>query len=66
MEFDGNLYDHDAIRHAIADIEANPVRQGLVVDSLEWEFSGARAGAGVRDVPIVIDAVKLEAGARNN
>jgi len=35
--FDRNLWNHEAIRHAVTYIEANPVRRGLVEDSLGWE-----------------------------
>ena len=55
--FDRNLYNRDAIRHAVAYIEANPIRRGLVVDTLEWEWSSARARTGVIEVPLRIDTI---------
>ena len=53
--FDRNLYNRDAIRRAIAYIEYNPVRRGLVVEAHDWQWSSARAHLGYSDVPITID-----------
>ena len=53
--FDRNLYNHDAIRRAVAYIEHNPVRRGLVREADKWEFSSARARSGATDVLLSID-----------
>ncbi|HEX2897701.1 MAG TPA: transposase [candidate division Zixibacteria bacterium] len=41
--FDKNLYSVDKIRAAIAYIEENPVRKGLVSNVKDWKWSSARA-----------------------
>jgi len=58
--FDRNLWNHDAIRNAVTYIEANPIRRGLVADSLAWEWSSARSRAGWPNVPLMVDPVEWE------
>lgn len=54
--YDRNLYEWEKIQKAIAYIEWNPVRRGLVSDPLEWIWSSARSRAGFADVSLHIDA----------
>ena len=58
--FDRNLWSHGIIRNAVTYIEANPIRRGLVGDSLDWERSSARSRNGRPDVPLVIDPISWE------
>ena len=58
--FDRNLFSHDLIRRAIAYIEDNPVRKGLVSDPTQWIWSSAGARLGHKDVPLHVDAVNWE------
>jgi putative transposase len=58
--FDRNLYDHDAVRRAVAYIESNPIRRGLAENILEWEWSSARARAGKSEVPLIVDPIAWE------
>ena len=41
-------------------LHANPVRRGLVAKVENWEWSSARWYAGMRPVPIEMDAMVLE------
>ena len=57
----GGGYDRNcteiATAHAMIDyIHLNPVRRGLVEQSTDWEWSSARWYAGLRPVPIEVDA----------
>lgn len=58
--FDRNLYSADRIRNAIAYVEWNPVRRGLVPHPLDWEWSSASARSGRMDVPLRVDEWKWE------
>lgn len=58
--FDWNLWNHKAIRNAVAYIEGNPVRRKLVGSTLEWEWSSARSRAGHTSVPLVVDPISWE------
>ena len=58
--FDRNLYSHDLIRRAIAYIEDNPERKGLVADPANWKWSSARARLGHSDDPLGVDEVSWE------
>jgi putative transposase len=58
--FDRNLWSHNIIRNAVIYIEANPIRRGLVGDSLDWEWSSARSRAGQSDVPLFVDPISWE------
>ncbi|MEW5876124.1 MAG: transposase [Candidatus Zixiibacteriota bacterium] len=58
--FDRNLWNHDAIRHAVSYIEANPVRRGLVGEPCDWEWSSARARNGWTDFPLSIDPITCD------
>jgi len=58
--YDRNLFDWGVIERAAEYIEWNPVRRGLVSDSLQWKWSSARARAGLSDGPLVIDPIDLE------
>ena len=55
--FDRNLTEWDRIHKGIEYIEWNPVRRGLVVDPVQWEWSSAQARAGLANVPLPIDSV---------
>jgi putative transposase len=41
-------------------LHGNPVRRGLVAKAEDWEWSSARWYAGLRQVPIEMDAMVLE------
>jgi putative transposase len=58
--FDRNLFSHDLILRAIAYIEDNPVRKGLVCDPTDWKWSSARARLGHSDDPLRVDNVNWE------
>ena len=58
--FDRNLYDIDRIRKAIAYIEYNPVRRGLVSETTAWRWSSAGARAGKADTLLGIDALEFD------
>ena len=58
--FDRNLYCADRIDNAMAYVEWNPVRRGLVSHPLDWEWSSARARSGRTDVPLRVDELKWE------
>jgi len=58
--FDRNLHDIDRIRKAIAYIEYNPVRRGLVSETTAWRWSSARARAGEADMLLGIDTLKFD------
>ncbi len=58
--YDKNLIDMESVRRAIAYIEFNPVRRGLVSDATMWRWSSARAPAGLRDVAVSIDPVMTD------
>jgi putative transposase len=53
--YDRNLFDLEKIKGVIEYIEFNPVRRGLVANSLDWEWSSARARNGYLQVPLQID-----------
>jgi len=58
--FDRNLYDPELIRKAIAYIEWNPVRRGLVGEPEEWRWSSAASRASSETVPLAIDSIQWE------
>lgn len=58
--FDRNLYRADRVRSALAYVEWNPVRRGLVSHPLDWEWSSARARSGRPDVPLRVDELIWE------
>jgi putative transposase len=58
--FDRNLFSHDLIRKAIAYIEDNPVRKGLVSIPADWKWSSARARLGHSDEPLEVDEASWE------
>jgi putative transposase len=60
--YDRNLYSQDKINKAIAYIEWNPVRRGMVEEPLQWRWSSARARAGLDDVPLAVDPVNSSLG----
>ena len=53
--YDRNIISDDATSRSVDYIHNNPVTRGLVVDSLDWDWSSARAWNGVNDVPLKID-----------
>ena len=63
--YDRNITSMDTLRAMIEYIHANPVRRGLVGKAEDWEWSSARWYAGIRPVPIAMDAQILLELARN-
>jgi len=55
--YDRNAYDLAIVHAMIEYIHANPVRRGLVVRPEDWEWSSAGWYAGIRPVPIELDAI---------
>ena len=57
--FDRNLRSIEEIGGVVEYIEFNPVRRGLAKDPTHWAWSSARARAGMADVPLVPDEIRL-------
>ena len=57
--FDRNLIDIENVCRAVMYIKYNPVRRGLAEEPVAWLWSSVRARAGIKDVPITIDAVEF-------
>jgi len=57
--YDTNLWSERPIREIIDYIHANPVRRGLAVRPIDWEWSSARFHSGLGDGSIRIDQVVL-------
>jgi len=58
--YDRNITSTETLRAMIEYLHANPVRRGLVARAEDWEWSSARWYAGIRPVPILMDARVLE------
>ncbi len=54
--YDRNGIETSSIHEMVQYIHANPVRRGLVTCPEDWEWSSARWYAGIRPVPIEMDA----------
>jgi putative transposase len=54
--YDRNIVEWDTLANAIEYIHPNPVRRRLVKQTVDWEWSSARWYAGLRPVPIDMDA----------
>ena len=54
--YDRNGVEISSVHTMVEYIHANPVRRGLVAHPEHWEWSSARWYAGVRPVPIEMDA----------
>ena len=54
--YDRNLIEPATIRRVIDYIHCNPVRRGLVARAEDWRWSSAGWYAGLRPVPLEIDA----------
>lgn len=54
--YDRNVLEWETLAKMIDYIHANPVRRGLVQRAIDWEWSSARWFAGIRPVPIEMDA----------
>ena len=54
--YDRNVVELSTVQQMIDYIHANPVRRGLVQRAIDWEYSSARWYAGMRPVPIEMDA----------
>ncbi len=54
--YDRNVVGLATVHRVIHYIHANPVRRGLVASAEDWEWSSARWYAGIRPVPIEMDA----------
>ena len=55
--YDRNIVESHTLNKAIDYIHANPVRRGLVESAVDWPWSSARWYAGMRPVPIEMDAI---------
>jgi len=53
--YDRNINSTQAVRETLDYMHHNPVRRGLVDRADEWEWSSARAWAGLPGQPLVID-----------
>lgn len=58
--YDRNVTRTAVLRSMIEYIHANPVRRGLVQKAEEWEWSSACWYAGIRPVPIEMDAGAID------
>jgi putative transposase len=58
--YDRNVFDPSTAGQMIDYLHANPVRRGLVERPEDWPWSSARWFAGIRPVPIEMDASVLE------
>jgi hypothetical protein len=47
----------DAVAATLASMHAEPVKAGLVVSSQEWEWSSARAYAGLPEGVVTVEQV---------
>ena len=54
--YDRNVVQFTTLQKMIDYIHMNPVRRGLVERPEDWHWSSARWYAGIRPVPIEIDA----------
>ena len=50
------MVELSTVQQMIDYIHVNPVRRGLVERTIDWEYSSARWYAGMRPVPIEMDA----------
>ena len=58
--YNRNITRISTLRSMIEYLHGNPVRRGLVAKAEDWEWSSARWYAGLRQVPIEMDAMVLE------
>ncbi len=54
--YDRNVIERHTVQEMIDYIQANPMRRGLVQRAIDWRWSRARWYAGIRPVPIEMDA----------
>jgi putative transposase len=58
--YDRNITRTSTLRAMIEYLHGNPLRRGLVAKAEDWEWSSARWYAGLRPVPMEMDAMVLE------
>jgi putative transposase len=56
--YDRNIDKVETLEAMIEYLHLNPVRRGLVETAVDWKWSSARWYAGVRSVPIEMDAMR--------
>jgi putative transposase len=54
--YDRNVIKIESLLEMIRYVHANPLRRDLAKRSTEWEWSSARWYAGIRPVPVEMDA----------